>query len=246
MGILETLGFMVLLESAIIGALLFLTYMGYPGWIKIALARVKGKQYVFSVTRDKALTIQGAREEEGIYKTSLGAYELEPEDSFTFNGSTGALWYAPYNTAVLLRVMPLLRDLKEWGLSTYGQLHYYYDTPIEEIQAKLGEEGAEKARILKAYDGKILQDLEVVRITDLKNFLESRSPSAENGIIERYISIERRKLGNPFKNSNVILFIVMAGLLGLCVGYIMAGGHAGDSTALHTVASASSNLQQIK
>lgn len=218
--------------------------MGYPGWVKIALVRIKGKQYILKVTRDNVLTIQGAKEEEGIYKTTNGAYELEPEDSFTFNGSTGALWYAPYNQAVNARVMPLLKDLKKFGISHYGQLVYFYNTPIDKIREELGEAEAEKAQIIQAYDGKILQDLEVVRVPDLKNFLESRSPAAENGIIERYVNIERRKLGNPLKNSNVILFIIMAGLLGLCVGFIMAG-HTGGSTALNGLTAASSNLQQV-
>lgn len=241
---LAFLSFLLLIESVLLGALLLFTFMGFPAWIKIALARVKGKQYVFKVTRDNVLSIQGATETEGIYKTDNGAYELEPEDSFTFNGSTGALWYAPYNQAVLMRVMPLLRDLKRFGISHYGQLIYFYNTPVDKIREELGEAEAAKAQILQEYEGSILQDLEVIRIPDLKNFLESRSPAAENGIIERYVNIERRKLGNPLKNSNVILFIILAGLLGLCVGYIMAG-HAGDSTAINSLTAASGSLQQV-
>lgn len=234
-----------LVESLIIGALFLFTFMGFPSWVKIAITRIRGKQYVLKITRDNALSIEGAREVEGIYKTTHGAYELEPEDSFTFNGSSGALWYAPYNQAVLPRVMPLLRDLKKFGISHYGQLIYFYSTPLEKIRDELGEAEAEKAAIIKGYDGKILQDLEVIRVTDLKNFLESRSPAAENGVIERYVNIERRKLGNPLKNSNVILFIVMAGLLGLCVGFIMAGHTGGGSPALDSLTAASTGLQQV-
>lgn len=221
-----------------------LTFMGYPSWVKIALNRIRGKQYVFTITRDNALTIKGAREEEGIYKTAHGAYELEPEDSFNYNGCAGAIWYAPYNQAVYARVMPLLRDLKKFGISHYGQLIYFYNTPLDKIKEEMGEAAAATAEIIQAYDGKILQDLEVIRIPDLKNFLESRSPAAENGIIERYVNIERRKLQNPLKNSNVILFIVMAGLLGLCVGFIMAG-HTGGSAAVNSLTAASAGLQQV-
>ena len=239
------LSFLVLLESLILGALLVFSFMGFPGWVKIAIARIRGKQYIIKITRDNALTIDGAREEEGFYKTSHGAYELEPEDSFSFNGSSGALWYAPYNQAVLMRVMPLLHDLRKFGISNYGQLMYFYETPIEKIKEELGEAEAVKAQIIQGYDGKILQDLEVVRIPDLKNFLEARSPAAENGIIERYVNIERRKLGNPFASTNVILFIIMAGLLGLCIGYILAGHSGGGSTALNGLSQASSNLQQL-
>lgn len=239
------LSFVVLLESLFLGALFVLTLTGYPAWVKIALARIRGKQYVFSVTRDNVLTIQGARETEGIYKTPHGAYELEPEDTFSFNGSTGGLWYAPYNQAALLRVMPLLRDLKQFGISNYGQLVYFYNTSFEEIKKDLGEAEAEKARIIQGYEGKILQDLEVIRIPDLKNFLESRSPAAENGIIERFVNIERRKIGNPLSNGNVILFIILAGLLGLCVGFILSGNSGGDTTALNGLSAASNTLQQV-
>lgn len=239
------LSFLILIESLLLGALFLFTFMGFPSWLKIALARIRGKQYVLKITRDNALSIEGAREVEGVYKTEHGAYELEPEDSFTFNGSSGALWFAPYNQAILPRVMPLLRDLKRFGISHYGQLIYFYNTPIEKIRDELGEAEAEKAAVIQSYEGKILQDLEVIRVTDLKNFLEARSPAAENGIIERYVNIERRKLGNPLKNSNVILFIIMAGLLGLCLGYIMAGHTGGGSTALNGLSAASTGLQQV-
>lgn len=109
----NTIASMLILESLILGFLGFLTFFGYPSWMKIALARVKGNQYVIKLTRDNALVLEGAKETEGIYQTANGVYELEPEDAFSFNGSTGALWYAPYNRAVHARVMPLLKDLKK-------------------------------------------------------------------------------------------------------------------------------------
>lgn len=234
---------LLLLESALLGTFFMFTFMGYPRWFKIALTRIKGNQYVIKLTRDNALVIEGAKEEEGTYRTKTGVYELEPEDSFSFNGSTAGLWYAPYNRAVLARIMPLLHDLKKFGIDNYGQLNYFYNTSLEEIKEKNGEAAAEAAQVIQGYDGKILQDLEIIRISDLKNFLESRSPAAENGVIERFISIERRKLGNPLKNGNVVLFIVMAGLLGLCAGYIMAGG--GQPAAVHTMSNAAGTLTQI-
>lgn len=238
---------LLILESCILGFLGFLTFFGYPSWIKIAFARVKGKQYVVKLTRDNALVFEGAKEVEGVYKTANGVYELEPEDSFSFNGSTGALWYAPYNRAVHVRIMPLLRDLKMFGIDHYGQLMYYWNTPLEQIKTELGEAAAEQASVIKGYEGRILQDLEVVRIPDLKNFLESRSPSAENGVIERYVNIERRKLGNPLKNSNVILMLVMAALLGLAFGYIMAGGGGAETPqAVQSVSNAAGSLSQIR
>ncbi|MDP4225232.1 MAG: hypothetical protein Q8910_02485 [Bacteroidota bacterium] len=242
----NAIAFLLIFESCILGFLGFLTFFGYPAWMKIALSKIKGKQYVVKLTRDNVLIFEGAKEVEGVYKTPNGIYELEPEDSFSFNGSTGALWYAPYNRAVLPRVMPLLKDLKKFGIDHYGQLMYYWNTPIEKIKADLGEAAAEQALVIKGYEGRILQDLEVVRIPDLKNFLESRSPSAENGVIERYVNIERRKLGNPLKNSNVILMLVMAALLGLAFGYIMAGGSGGESTAVQSVSNAAGSLSQIR
>ena len=242
----NTIAYMLIIESCILGFLLFLTFFGYPSWMKIAFARIRGKQYVVKITRDNALVFEGAREIEGIYQTPNGVYELEPEDSFSFNGSTGALWYAPYNRAVYARVMPLLRDLKKFGIDHYGQLNYYYNTPIEKIKEDNGEPAAEIAAVIQGYDGKILQDLEIVRISDLKNFLESRSPAAENGVIERYVNIERRKLGNPLKNGNVILMIVMAALLGLAFGYIMAGSGGVEVPAgIAAASNAASSLTQI-
>lgn len=242
----NTIAYMLIIESCILGFLGFLTFFGYPSWMKIALARVKGKQYVVKLTRDNALVFEEAKEIEGVYRTLNGVYELEPEDSFSFNGSTGALWYAPYNRAVHARVMPLLRDLKKFGIDHYGQLMYFYNTPLETIKADMGETAAEQASVIKGYEGRILQDLEVVRITDLKNFLESRSPAAENGVIERYVNIERRKLGNPLKNSNVILMLIMAALLGLAFGYIMAGGSGGESTAVQSMSNAAGSLSQVR
>lgn len=237
-----------LLESLVMGFLFLLTFMGFPQWIKIALSRIKGKQYIIKLTRDNALIIQGAREIEGVYKTPNGIYELEPEDTFSFNGCTAGLWFAPYNRAVYAKVMPLLQDLKKAGIDNYGQLMYFYNTSIEEIREKSGEKAAETAQIIQSYEGRILQDLEVIRISDLKNFLESRSPSAENGIIERYVNIERRKLGNPLKNSNVVMFIVMAALLGLCLGYIMHGSGTGAEhpalNAMSNAANAAGTLTQ--
>lgn len=242
----NTIAYMLIIESCLLGFLLFLTFFGYPSWLKIALMRIRGKLYVVKLTRDNALVFEGAREVEGVYQTSNGVYELEPEDSFSFNGSTGALWYAPYNRAVYARVMPLLRDLKKFGIDHYGQLMYFYNTPIENIKEANGEAAAETAAIIQGYDGKILQDLEIVRISDLKNFLESRSPAAENGVIERYVNIERRKLGNPLKNGNVILMLVMAALLGLAFGYIMAGSGGVEAPAgIAAASNAASSLTQI-
>lgn len=242
----NTIAYMLILESCILGFLLFLTFFGYPAWMKIALARIKGNQYVVKITRDNALVFEGAREIEGIYQTPNGVYELEPEDSFSFNGSTGAMWYAPYNRAVQARVMPLLKDLKNYGIDHYGQLMYFYNTPIDNIKTDMGEAAAETAAVIQGYDGKILQDLEIVRIPDLKNFLESRSPAAENGVIERYVNIERRKLGNPLKNGNVILMLVMAALLGLAFGYIMAGsGGVETPAAISGMQNAAGALTQI-
>lgn len=241
----SSIAFLLIFESCILGFLGFLTFFGYPAWPKIALSRIKGKQYVVKLTRDNALVFEGAKEVEGVYKTANGIYELEPEDSFSFNGSKGALWYAPYNRAVHARVMPLLRDLKKFGIDHYGQLMYFYNTPLEQIKADSGDIAADQALVIKGYEGRILQDLEVVRIPDLKNFLESRSPSAENGVIERYVNIERRKLGNPLKNSNVIFMLVMAALLGLAFGYIMAGS-GGESTAVQGMSNAAGSLSQIR
>ena len=226
-----------IIESSILGMLFFLTFFGYPGWIKIALIKIRGKQYLLRLTRDNELIIEGAKEVEGSYQTSTGVYELEPEDTFQFNGRRAAAWYAPYNRAVNAKVMPLLRDLKKFGLDHYGQLVYFLNTPSEKIREEFGESAAETADTLKSYDGKILQDLEVIRIPDLKNYLESRSPSAENGIIERYIAIERRKFGNPLKSSNMILMLILAALLGLCIGYMM-GGSSGSSGAVTAATSA--------
>lgn len=227
----NTIAYLLIIESCLLGFIGFLTFFGYPSWMKIALARVKGNQYVVKISRDNALVFEGAKEIEGVYQTPNGVYELEPEDSFSFNGSTGAIWYAPYNRAVHAKVMPLLRDLKKFGIDHYGQLMYFYNTPIEKIKAEMGETAAETAAVIQGYEGRILQDLEIVRIPDLKNFLESRSPAAENGVIERYVNIERRKLGNPLKNGNVILMLVMAALLGLAFGYIMAGSGGAEAPA---------------
>lgn len=241
----NTIAYMLIIESCLLGFLGFLTFFGYPSWLKIALMRIKGKQYVVKLTRDNALVFEGAREIEGIYQTKNGVYELEPEDSFSFNGSTGALWYAPYNRAVYARVMPLLRDLKKFGIDHYGQLMYFYNTSIEKIKEENGEAAAETAAVIQGYEGKILQDLEIVRISDLKNFLESRSPAAENGVIERYVNIERRKLGNPLKNGNVLLMLVMAALLGLAFGYIMASGGGEAPAGIAAASNAAGALTQI-
>lgn len=242
---IETLKMWVYGETLIIGILLMLTCAGYPGWIKVAISRIKGKKYVITLTKDNALKIKGAEEVEGVYKTKNGIYELEPEDAFQFNGTRAALWYSPYNRAVEARIMPLLRDLKRFGIDTAAQLKYYSETPIETIKKDLGEQAAEIGLTIQSYSGKLLQEVEVIRISDLKNYLESRSPAAENGIIERYVNIERRKLGNPLKSGNMIIMLLMAALLGLAFGYIIGSG-TGDSTTLSALSTASGSLQQIQ
>lgn len=243
---LTTLSYMCIVESLILGFLLFLTMFGFPAWIKIAIAKIRGCQYVVKLTRDNVLTVEGAKETEGIYQSSYGVYEPEPEDSFTFNGSAGILCYGPYNRAAKAKVLPLLRDIKKAGIETYSQLLYYYQTPIETVREELGGAGAEIAKTIQSYDGKILQDVEVIRISDLKNYLESRSPAAENGIIERYISVERRKLGNPLKNGNMVIMLIMAGLLGACLGFILAGGSSGSEPQIvNTAATAAGGLTQL-
>lgn len=242
---IETLEKWVIIETIIIAAFFFLTTAGYPGWVKVALYRIQGKNYILLLTKDNTLKIKGATEEEGVYKTKSGIYELEPEDAFTFNGRRSAIWYAPYNRSVSPKVMPLLRNLKDFGVDNIAQLKYYTETQTETIKEKLGEEAAQMAETLQSYPGKILQLTEVIRITDLKNFLESRSPAAENGIIERYVGIERRKMGNPLKSSNMIIMLIMAALLGLAMGYIMGQGAAGSST-LGALSTASGSLTQLQ
>ena len=241
----DTLKMWVYGETLIIGILMMLTCAGYPGWIKVAISRIKGKKYVITLTKDNALKIRGAEEVEGVYETKNGIYELEPEDAFQFNGTRAALWYSPYNRAVEARIMPLLRDLKRFGIDTAAQLKYYSETPVEKIKEDLGEQAAEIGNTIQNYSGKILQDVEVIRISDLKNYLESRSPAAEHGIIERYVGIERRKLGNPLKSGNMIIMLLMAALLGLAFGYILGSGTS-DSTTLSALSTASGSLQQIQ
>jgi hypothetical protein len=241
----DTLKIWVMFELLVIGVFLLLTCAGYPGWIKVAISRIKGKRYVITLTKDNALKIKGAEEVEGIYQTKNGVYELEPEDAFQFNGSRAALWYSPYNRAVEARIMPLLRDLKHFGIDNAAQLKYYSETPIEKIKEELGEQAAEIGLTIQNYPGKLLQEVEVIRISDLKNYLESRSPAAENGIIERYVGIERRKLGNPLKSGNMIIMLIMAALLGLAFGYIL-GHSGGNSTTLNALSAASGSLQQIQ
>lgn len=246
MSLIETLSYMCMIESIIIALVFFLTSMGYPGWVKIAIAKIKGCNYVIKLSRDNVLEVEPAKEIEGIYQTKTGVYEPEPEDSFTFNKTAGILCYAPYNRGAKAKVLPLLRDIKKAEIETYSQLMYYYQSPIETVRAELGDSGAEIAKTIQGYDGKILKELEVVRLSDLKNYLESRSPAAENGIIERYISIERRKLGNPLKNSNMILLLAMAGLLGLLLGYVMGGGGSGsESQIISTATTATGGLTQL-
>mgnify|MGYP000912379721 FL=1 len=240
----DTLKMWVYGETLIIGILMMLTCAGYPGWIKVAISRIKGKKYVITLTKDNALKIRGAEEVEGVYETKNGIYELEPEDAFQFNGTRAALWYSPYNRAVEARIMPLLRDLKRFGIDTAAQLKYYSETPVEKIKEDLGEQAAEIGNTIQNYSGKILQDVEVIRISDLKNYLESRSPAAEHGIIERYVGIERRKLGNPLKSGNMIIMLLMAALLGLAFGYILGSGTS-DSTTLSALSTASGSLQQL-
>lgn len=241
----DTLKYWVLGESLVIGFFMMLTCAGYPGWLKVAISRIKGKKYVITLTKDNALKIKGAEEVEGVYKTKNGVYELEPEDAFQFNGARAALWYSPYNRAVEARIMPLLRDLKRFGIDNAAQLKYYSETPIEKIKNELGEQAAEIGITIQNYPGKLLQEVEVIRISDLKNYLESRSPAAENGIIERYVGIERRKLGNPLKSGNMIIMLLMAALLGLAFGYIIGQG-TGDSTTLSALSTASGSLQQLQ
>ncbi|MDI9395802.1 MAG: hypothetical protein QM426_10510 [Euryarchaeota archaeon] len=245
MSLISILSYMCIIQSITLSFVFFMS-LAFPSWFKIALTKIKGKQYIMKLTRDNVLTIQGAREEEGVYKTANGIYELEPENAFIFNNTTSALYYAPYNRAVEARVMPLLRTLKKAGIETYSQLMYYYNTPQETLLKQGGEGAATIGETIKTYEGKILQDLEVIRISDLKNYLESRSPAAENGIIERYISIERRKLGNPLKNGNMVLMLIMAALVGLAFGYILAGGSGGVEIPGATAAtSAMGGLTQI-
>lgn len=142
--------------------------------------------------------------------------------------------------------MPLLRKIREMGIETYSELKYYTETPLETIAAEAGEKAAEFAAWLRDQDGRILQDLEVIRIRDLKNFLESRSPAVENGIIERDVDIIRRKMNNPLSNTNFVMFIVMAALLGLCFGYILAGGGGPETPASVKIASdAANHMTQI-
>lgn len=246
MSIIGTLATLVILESIALCIVIILTCQGYKNWFKVALVRIRGKKYIFKLNRDNVMTIEGADEVEGCYKTPNGVYELEPDDALIFNGCAGGIWYAPYNRAVSARVLPLLRDLKKAGIENYTQLMYYYSTPIEKIRAESGDSAAQIAEIIQSYDGKILQDLEIVRISDLKNFLESRSPAAENGIIERYINIERRKLGNPLKNGNMVMMLIMAALLGLAFGFILAGGTGGGGIEVPAGVTAASGLTQIR
>lgn len=237
---------LALIESVFVGLILALTFLGFPSWPKIAWAKFTGKQYVIRLTKDNVLLFEGAKEVEGAYRTKTGVYEMEPEDTFTFNGTMAGLWYSPYNRAIQARVMPLLRKIREMGIETYSELKYYSETPIETIQTEAGEKAAEFAEWLQAQDGRILQDLEIVRIRDVKNFLESRSPAIENGIIERDVDIIRRKMNNPLSNTNFIMFIIMAGLLGLCFGYILAGGGGYEAPAAVGIASdAANHMTQI-
>ncbi|WP_292378385.1 hypothetical protein [Methanosarcina sp. UBA289] len=68
----DTLKMWVYGETLIIGILMMLTCAGYPGWIKVAISRIKGKKYVITLTKDNALKIRGAEEVEGVYETKNG------------------------------------------------------------------------------------------------------------------------------------------------------------------------------
>lgn len=203
-----------------------LTFL-YPGWIRIAVAKMQNKKLIFVRTKDNVLTIRTGKRFEGAYRTKTGVYELEPGEEFTFNGTKSGEWYEAYNRAVNPAILPFVKKLRAHGIRTYSQLENLMKIDItrEDIPESV-KEIVEIAR-----DPVILGDLEVIRPADLKDYLESRSPAVENSIIEREVQKERARMQRTMIDIMpwVIGFVVL--LVGAAFAFKALGTGQVDSAA---------------
>lgn len=248
----------ILTISLILNAFFIFATMLYPGWLKVALS----KSLLIVVRNDRVVDITNAKYEGGlIISKKYGIFIPEQDDVLIFNKKPCAIVSDQYAKPVRIKIMPLLRKLKKMGIKTYHDfancLYIARNRHLlsadggalapQELKIKQHIESLinKRPELLKAAD--FIDELEknnalhesdaFVNVSDLVDYLEEQNPVVVEGIIERRISQERRKLRSPITNfmPYVIMFLML--LFGVAIVWKMLG-----SGGVSAVQNAASNL----
>ena len=248
----------ILTVSLILNAFFFILTMKYPGWIRVALS----KSLLIVVRNDRVIDITNAKYDGGLFMSKkYGVFIPEQDDVLILNNKPCVIVSNQYAKPVRVKIMPLLKKLKQMGIKTYHDfMNCLFITKNKHILCADGgeltpEQIDTKERIetlinrrpeyLQAVN--FIEELEkndalhesdaVVRVSDLVDYLEEQNPAILEGIIERRISQERRKLKSPLVNfmPYVIMFLML--ILGVAIAWkILSSG------GVSAVQNAASNL----
>jgi len=245
----------ILVISIILNLFFILATLRFPQWLRIAFS----KALMIVVRNDRVVDVVPAKYDAGTFRNkNYGRIKPEPDDVVIFNRKPCVIAYSAYSKPVRAKIMPLLRKLKELGLETYADLQrvlwvarnkHLLSTDggnLTEEQLKVKEQLEKLPPVyyqLAEYidnlerGGYLPSDIEVIRPSDLINYVEEENPLVLEGIVEREIEKVRRKYRNPVTNlmPYVIMFIML--ILGVAIAWkiISSGG-------VSAVQNAASNL----
>ena len=233
----------ILVISGILNIFFIMGTIMFPQWLRIAFS----KSLMIVIRNDRVVDIVKAKFDAGAFRNkSYGLFKPEPEDIVIFNKKPCIIAYSPYSKPVRAKIMPLLRKLKELGLETYDDLrmalwvarnkHFLKANGggLSEEQLKLKEQLEnipkkyhEAANLLEQFDGGgyILNTIEVVRLSDLVNYIDEEKPLILEGMVEREVTKERRKMRSPISSlmPYVIMFLII--IIGAAIAWkIVASG----------------------
>lgn len=218
-------------------AFLVVLWKLHPGFLKHVMAKLRGKDFVFVMRSDRKMGFLPAEYREGDLHTAMGSFSAEPDDMGVYEGIPTAIAYAPYARSLNPKALVALRKIRRLGIDNYHDLIRILYIDLEKLKEK-GEIKEEEAQeILKLrkelgeLDGKILNDLEVIRVNDVINFLEEDNPIIKDAKIEREVTDELRKIRNPITRLMPYVFMFMMVMMAAAIAFAIiqtVGGGKGE------------------
>jgi hypothetical protein len=202
-------------------AFLVVLWKLHPGFLKHVMAKLRGKDFVFVMRSDRKMGFLPAEYREGDLHTAMGSFSAEPDDMGVYEGIPTAIAYAPYARSLNPKALVALRKIRRLGIDNYHDLIRILYIDLEKLKEK-GEIKEEEAQeILKLrkelgeLDGKILNDLEVIRVAK----------------IEREVTDELRKIRNPITRLMPYVFMFMMVMMAAAIAFAIiqtVGGGKGE------------------
>lgn len=232
----------ILTVSLILNAFFFFATLLFPNWLKIAFS----KSLLIVVRNDRVVDITNAKYDGGLLiNKKYGVFVPEQDDVLIFNKKPCVIVSNQYTKPVRVKVMPILRKLKNLGIETYDDFKQVLYLAKHHVNGgELNPNIAKAVEFIRELENNnALHDSEnAVRVSDLVNYLEEQNPAILEGIIERRVKQETRKLKSPLMNfmPYVIMFLMI--LIGGAIAWkIVSSG--GVSAVQNTVSNLPINVK---